>query len=74
MTKQVRARVCFELPSDPSEEAAALATMAVAWKAFTDAATSSGLKVWGQSFEMKKSLGPRLGNPRLYAVKSGDAA
>jgi hypothetical protein len=73
MTKQVRASICFELPRE--EEAAALAAVTAAWHRFSEELKAiSGVHVWGDSFVMKRSLGPKSGNPRLYAVKSGSAA
>ena len=71
MTKQIHAKIVIDLPSG-TEEAAVMATIAVAWKQFTDTVGSTGVKVWGPSFEMKRPQGPRFGPPRI--VKSGDAA
>jgi transketolase len=73
MTKHVRADISFELPADPAEEVAALAAIAAAWQHFTETARAvPGIKVFGQSLNMKKYQGPRFTGPRI--VKSGDAA
>jgi hypothetical protein len=74
MAKQVHASMTFDLPLDPAEEAAALATVAVAWHQFYQTVkTATGINPWGQSFAMRTTRGPKAGSPRLRAVK-GDAA
>jgi hypothetical protein len=71
--KHVRAEISFDLPGDPGEEADALATVAAAWKQFSDTVRGvPGIRLWGQSFNLKKTH--RFGQPRIQAVKSGDAA